>query len=60
MIAGTSNLGSCVSTHTASSGPRSGPSRARMRSGQSTSTSSAIGKRALVANTSRASHTITR
>ncbi len=59
-MAGTSNLGSWVKTQTASRGPRLEPISARCRSGQATTTSSAIGKRARVANTGRASHTVTR
>src|SRR5437763_205130 len=58
-MAGTSNLWSCVSTHTASSGPSSSPTFVRYRSGQSLTTSSAIGKRCTVANTARASYTVT-
>ncbi len=44
-IAGTSNFVSWVRTHTASRGPRSSPTFARYRSGQSFTTSSAIGNR---------------
>ena len=50
-MAGTSNLGSWVSTQTASRGPRAAPTSARYLSGQATTTSSAIGNRARVANT---------
>ena len=60
LMAGTSNLGSWVSTQTASRGPRLAPTSARCLSGQATTTSSAIGKRARVANTGRASQTVTR
>ena len=48
------------STHTASRTPRTAPTSARCLSGQATTTSSAIGKRARVANTGRASQTVTR
>ena len=51
-MAGTSNLASWVSTQTASRGPRSAPTCSRWRCGQSTTTSSASGNRAVVANTS--------
>ena len=59
-MAGTSNLWSWVSTQMASRGPRRSPTRSSRRWGQSTTTSSACGKRRRVANTSRASHTVTR
>jgi hypothetical protein len=54
---GTSNFGSWVSTQITVRASTSAP--ARNRCGQSTTTSSAPGNLALVANTGRASHTVT-